>query len=106
MCTQAPPATQRNFGKRVRQRRQRPFALPEPGPGFIIEGMRPEGQRTSAPSVRPEGQDRAEITGISSRAAALGARALDAAKTDATRVVPRRRPGHDYAARLGGQWLA
>ena len=64
-----------DFGKAFGNDANGPFALLEPGPGFIIEGMRPEGQRIERAfrdAVKAKTGSDVSRAGISSRAAASG----------------------------------
>jgi len=74
------------FGKAFGSDANGPFALLEPGPGFIIQGMRPEGQRIErAFREAVKAKTGAEITGGHQLAGGglwILKLALDAAKTD------------------------
>jgi branched-chain amino acid transport system substrate-binding protein len=74
------------FGKAFGNDANGPFALLEPGPGFIIQGMRPEGQRIErAFREAVKAKTGAEITGGHQLAGGglwVLKLALDAAKTD------------------------
>jgi branched-chain amino acid transport system substrate-binding protein len=74
------------FGKAFGNDGNGPFALLEPGPGFIIDGMRPEGQRIErAFREAVKAKTGAEITGGHQLAGGglwVLKLALDAAKTD------------------------
>ena len=99
-----------DFGKAFGNDANGPFALLEPGPGFIIDGHAARGaaDRARVPRRR-EGQDRART--FHGRASARGRRPLApeararCGEDRRPRQVPCRRPGHGPARRLRGQRL-
>ena len=98
-----------DFGKAFGNDANGPFALLEPGPGFVIEGMRPEGQRIErAYRDAVKAKTGADICGRASarrrRPLAPEARAR-CGEDRRPRQVPRRRAGHGPARRLRPQRL-
>ena len=98
-----------DFGKAFGNDANGPFALLEPGPGFVIEKLRPE--RTAHRARVPRGGEGQDGGGHRGRTSARGRRALGAQagarrrQDRRPRQVPRRRDGAGHAHRHRAQRL-